>query len=69
MEPLVQPTALEVHRGKAPPTSTAARGPEVARPTQFAFWRAYLTTTRPYLFPISGLAGLTGMSSAQVGDP
>jgi 4-hydroxybenzoate polyprenyltransferase len=49
--------------------STPASGQGLARPTQLAFWRAYLTTTRPYLFPISALAGLTGMSLAHVTDP
>jgi 4-hydroxybenzoate polyprenyltransferase len=47
-----------------------ARSPEnAARPTQLAFWRAFLTTTRPYLFPISAVAGLTGMSLTHVRDP
>jgi 4-hydroxybenzoate polyprenyltransferase len=30
--------------------------------TRPAFWSAYLTTMRPYLMPVSGMAGLAGMS-------
>lgn len=36
-------------------------------PTRAAFWAQYLTTMRPYLLPISGLAGLAGLSLAGVG--
>jgi 4-hydroxybenzoate polyprenyltransferase len=32
--------------------------------TTLAFWAAYVTTMRPYLLPVSGLAGLAGMSLA-----
>ena len=30
--------------------------------TRPAYWSAYLTTMRPYLMPVSGMAGLAGMS-------
>ncbi len=35
-------------------------------PNRLAFWGEYLVTMRPYLLPLSGLAGLAGMSLAHV---
>ena len=49
--------------------STVAGRETAAAPTELAFWRAYLTTMRPYLFPISALAGLSGMALANVSEP
>ena len=35
-----------------------------SRPHQLAFWRAFLTTTRPYLASVSGTSGLVGLALA-----
>jgi len=56
----------------APQLPTAAPGASRDKPiagkpvsmTRLDFWRAYATTMRPYLLPVSGLAGLVGMSLA-----
>jgi len=52
-----------------PDSSESVGNEEPLTLTQFRFWRQYLTTMRPYLFPVSGLAGLAGMSLAKVADP
>jgi 4-hydroxybenzoate polyprenyltransferase len=44
-------------------TSTASAGP-AARPSGIRFWGAFLVTTRPYLLPVSGAAGLVGLAIA-----
>jgi len=53
--------------------TASAAGPGALRrpagPGRLAFWRGYLTTMRPYLFPVSALAGLAGMSLADALDP
>ena len=66
MEPLAQPRAGGAPHGQPMPAAEACSERKAARLTELAFWRAYLTTTRPYLFPISALAGLAGMSLAPV---
>lgn len=35
-----------------------------ARPHQLRFWRAFATTMRPYLAPVSGTSGLVGLAIA-----
>ena len=35
-------------------------------PVRPAFWAQYVTTMRPYLLPVSALAGLAGMALADV---
>jgi 4-hydroxybenzoate polyprenyltransferase len=35
-----------------------------ARPSEIRFWGAFLVTTRPYLLPVSGAAGLVGLAIA-----
>lgn len=37
-----------------------------ASPAQMRFWRSYLTTMRPYLLPVSAMAGVAGMSVGAV---
>ena len=41
----------------------APTGP-AARPSEIRFWAAFLVTTRPYLMPVSGAAGLVGLAIA-----
>lgn len=47
---------------------SAAAGP-AARPWESRFWGAFLVTTRPYLLPVSGAAGLVGLAIAPPASP
>ena len=47
----------------AAPAGPAPNGP-AARPSDARFWSAFLVTTRPYLMPVSGAAGLVGLAIA-----
>jgi 4-hydroxybenzoate polyprenyltransferase len=42
-------------------SADAAAAP-VLRPSDAGFWGAFLVTTRPYLLPVSGAAGLVGLA-------
>ncbi len=52
----------------APAAPAALEGPAptgpAARPSDARFWAAFLVTTRPYLMPVSGAAGLVGLAIA-----
>ncbi len=39
-----------------------------ARPSEARFWSAFLVTTRPYLMPVSGAAGLVGLAISPPGN-
>ena len=46
------------------PCAAPSRPGSVARPWERRFWGAFLVTTRPYLLPVSGAAGLVGLAIA-----
>ena len=62
-------SALQAEAGTMVTTLEDAKTRTCTSPRRLAFWREYLVTMRPYLLPVSGLAGLAGMSLARTADP
>jgi 4-hydroxybenzoate polyprenyltransferase len=55
--------SADVSATSTAPTDPLPAGP-AARPSEARFWGAFLVTTRPYLFPVSGAAGVVGLAIA-----
>lgn len=67
VKPLMEIARLKAGAGRTVPAPRPVAGQEMP-PRWISFCKQYLTTMRPYLFPVSGLAGLAGMSLAHTAD-